>query len=140
MEALFYSLVNRVTLDVTAAPSQQAQQFDLVMLGRIVFNGLTFGSIYALVALGIALIYKTSDVVNFGHGEMAMFATFICFTIFGLLLPPRRQGQQLPDSVDMLVFVVGLIGALIFAALMGGLSSACYCNRSRKPPCSVKSW
>ena len=40
-----------------------------------VLSGLATGSIYALVALALVLIYRSTDVVNFAQGEMAMFVT-----------------------------------------------------------------
>ncbi|MDQ7819322.1 MAG: branched-chain amino acid ABC transporter permease [Armatimonadota bacterium] len=43
--------------------------------------GLAAGSLYALVALGIVLLYRTSRVLNFAHGDLATFATFIAFTL-----------------------------------------------------------
>jgi branched-chain amino acid transport system permease protein len=46
------------------------------LFGEQVISGLATGSIYALVALAIVLIYRSTDVVNFAQGEMAMFVTF----------------------------------------------------------------
>jgi len=51
-----------------------------VILAQQIISGLATGSLYALAALGLVLIFKTSDVVNFAQGEMAMFGTFIMFT------------------------------------------------------------
>ncbi len=122
MSGFLTARVLNFSLEATSAVATQADKgFDLITLGRNVINGLTFGSIYALVALGIVLIYKSSDVVNFGHGEMAMFSTFICFSVFGALLPPRKTNEQLPDSVDMGTFLLGLVATLIFAGVMGFL-------------------
>ncbi len=45
------------------------------LLARQIAGGLAAGSLYGLMALGLVLIYKTSDVVNFGHGDMAAFST-----------------------------------------------------------------
>ncbi|RLL46834.1 branched-chain amino acid ABC transporter permease [Oceanobacillus piezotolerans] len=58
---------------------------------QIIVSGLIFGCVYALVALGLVLIYKTTEVVNFAHGEMAMFSTFISYvllTSYGLSYVP----------------------------------------------------
>ncbi|HWI61069.1 MAG TPA: branched-chain amino acid ABC transporter permease [Symbiobacteriaceae bacterium] len=52
-----------------------------MILAQQVISGLATGSLYALAALGLVLIFKTSDVVNFAQGEMAMFGTFIAFTL-----------------------------------------------------------
>lgn len=51
------------------------------MLGQLIASGLALGSIYALLALSLVLISKSTDVVNFAQGEMAMFGTFICFAL-----------------------------------------------------------
>lgn len=50
------------------------------MLLQQLLSGLATGGLYALAALGLVLIYKTSDIVNFAQGEMAMFSTFIAYT------------------------------------------------------------
>ncbi len=44
-------------------------------------GGISIGACYALVALAMVIIYKTSEVPNFAQGEMAMISTFIAFTI-----------------------------------------------------------
>ncbi len=43
--------------------------------------GLATGGIYALVALAVVIIYRSTDVVNFAQGEMAMFATFAMWSL-----------------------------------------------------------
>jgi len=48
----------------------------------LVVAGLANGSLYALVALGLVLIYKTQDVVNFAHGEVLMIGAFIGYIVF----------------------------------------------------------
>ncbi|MEW8977955.1 MAG: branched-chain amino acid ABC transporter permease [Symbiobacterium sp.] len=52
-----------------------------MILAQQIISGLATGSLYALAALGLVLIFKTTDVVNFAQGEMAMFGTFIMFTL-----------------------------------------------------------
>ncbi len=44
-------------------------------------SGLAVGACYALLALAMVIIYKSSEVLNFAQGEMAMISTFIAFTI-----------------------------------------------------------
>jgi branched-chain amino acid transport system permease protein len=46
-----------------------------------VVAGLASGGIYASLALAIVLIYRTTRVVNFAQGEMAMFTTFVAWTL-----------------------------------------------------------
>ena len=44
-------------------------------------SGLSIGALYALVALGLVLIYRSTRVLNFGHGDVATVGTFIAFTL-----------------------------------------------------------
>lgn len=70
-----------------------------------VLNGLITGSIYALIGSGIALIYGTTRVLNFAHGEMMMLAAYIVLILFtsaGLPLPVAALGAIL------LVMVAGI--------------------------------
>ncbi len=119
MTAFSHLLLTNVNLQVLSVNTQADKGFDMLSLGRNIINGLTFGSIYALVALGIVLIYKSSDVVNFGHGEMAMFSTFICAAVFGALLPGRKGNEPLPSSIPMDTFIFGLLLTLVFAGGLG---------------------
>jgi len=49
--------------------------------GQLFVEGLAIGACYGLFATAVVIIYKTSEVVNFAQGEMAMFSTFIAFHI-----------------------------------------------------------
>jgi branched-chain amino acid transport system permease protein len=48
---------------------------------QLVISGLVLGSIYALVALGTAIIFKSTSVVNFAQGELLMFGAYFCFAM-----------------------------------------------------------
>jgi branched-chain amino acid transport system permease protein len=76
------------------------------MLLQVIFSGLATGSIYALVALGLALIYNTTEHVNFAQGEMSMISAFIGFTFFKLI------GLSLP-----LAFILTLIASAILGII-----------------------
>ena len=56
-----------------------------------VLAGLATGGIYASVALALVMIYQATHLVNFAQGEMAMFATYICWTMINaaLAIGPR---------------------------------------------------
>jgi len=56
------------------------------MLGLFITTGLATGSIYALVALGLALIYRSTRILNFAHGDIATAGTFFVFTLIGMKL------------------------------------------------------
>jgi branched-chain amino acid transport system permease protein len=47
----------------------------------LVINGIIVGSIYSVVALGLVLIYKATEVVNFAQGELLMIGAYICLEI-----------------------------------------------------------
>ncbi|MEK7286817.1 MAG: branched-chain amino acid ABC transporter permease [Nitrospirota bacterium] len=62
---------------------------DAMLLQQLV-NGLTLGSIYALIALGYTMVYGILEMINFAHGEIYMIGSYLCiiflgiFTYFGL--------------------------------------------------------
>lgn len=75
--------------------------------GQLILNGLALGSLYALTAFGIVLIYKTTRVITFAQGETAMFCTFVAFTFLTTL--------QFPFAV---AFLLTLLFAVAFGALI----------------------
>ncbi|MBI4171551.1 MAG: branched-chain amino acid ABC transporter permease, partial [Actinobacteria bacterium] len=50
-------------------------------LGQQVVSGLASGSVYASLALALVIIHRSTGVINFAQGEMAMFATYIAWTL-----------------------------------------------------------
>jgi branched-chain amino acid transport system permease protein len=54
----------------------------------LVATGVTTGALYALIALGIVVVFRATNVVNFAHGEMFMLAGFIAWTTHVLLNLP----------------------------------------------------
>lgn len=61
--------------------------FELTILLPALLNGLTTGAIYALVALGLTLIYGVLHIINFAHGSLlmlAMFGTYFLNTLLGI--------------------------------------------------------
>jgi branched-chain amino acid transport system permease protein len=77
------------------------------MLPQLLVTGLAIGSIYALIGLSLVLINKATDVVNFAQGELAMFSTFLSFTLLTKLGVPLL-------FVFILSFPVGaILGALV---------------------------
>ncbi|MFC1823971.1 branched-chain amino acid ABC transporter permease [Thermodesulfobacteriota bacterium] len=58
------------------------------MLLEQLISGLATGCVYALVALGFVLIYKTTEVLNFAQGELLMIGAFMGFTFISLFKLP----------------------------------------------------
>src|SRR4029078_3782985 len=50
-------------------------------------NGLTAGSVYAVVALGYTMVYRIIQLINFAHGEVVMIGAMVAFTVINLLVP-----------------------------------------------------
>ena len=77
------------------------------MLNFLLTNGIMTGSLYALTALGIVLINKATDVINFAQGEIVMLGAYFGIT-FHLFL-------KLPLHVSLLltVFASALFGIII---------------------------
>ena len=57
----------------------------LSLLPAGIINGLMFGAIYALVALGLTLIYGVLHIINFAHGAMLMLAMYMAYFLFKIL-------------------------------------------------------
>lgn len=77
------------------------------MLLQVTLSGLATGSIYALVALGLALIYNTTEHVNFAQGEMSMVSAFIGFTFF------HSVGFSLPVAFLLTLAVSAVLGIIV---------------------------
>ena len=57
------------------------------MVFQQILNGLTNGSIYALLAIGVTMIYKSLGMLNFAHGDTIMISAFICLTLITVGIP-----------------------------------------------------
>lgn len=76
------------------------------MILQIILSGLATGCIYSLVALGLVLIYNTTEHVNFAQGDMSMFSAFIGFTFFRLLGLPFGLAVVLTIPASALMGIV----------------------------------
>ena len=79
-------------------------------------NGLQVGSLYALVALGITLVYGILQMLNFAHGDVYMVGGFIAAGVAGLFVR-----QQVPIVPALVVIPLMLIAAMLGAGLLGGV-------------------
>jgi branched-chain amino acid transport system permease protein len=51
------------------------------MLGYLLLSGVTTGALYALIALGIVIVFKASGAVNLAHGDLFMVCGFVAYTL-----------------------------------------------------------
>lgn len=77
------------------------------------FNGLSRGSVYALLALGLVIIFRGTGHLNFAQGEMAMVAAFLAW-----YLGPERSGAPAygPELPFWLAVLIAACIAFVFAA------------------------
>ncbi len=71
------------------------------------FNGLTIGSVYSLVALGLTLVYGILHIPNFAHGALYMLGAYVTLTTMLL------WGLHYWLAIAISVLVVGLLGVLM---------------------------
>ena len=88
------------------------------MIEQLLINSLVAGSIYALMALAMSIIYKASEIPNFAQGEMAMICTYITFILL--------NSYGLP-------FMVSLGGTLVFAFMLGFIFEFLFVRRAKEP-------
>ena len=103
-----------------------------------VVSGLATGGIYASLALALVMIYQATDVVNFAQGEMAMFSTYLAWTMLNAGWPYwlaflatlaiafvggvviERVVIRPVESAPILAIVIVTIGLLVILNSMAG--------------------
>ena len=73
---------------------------------QVIVNGLYLGAQYALIALGLTLIFALMNVLNFAHGQMYVLGGFVTYTVYGQLGLP---------------FIVALFASAVTLAIVGAL-------------------
>jgi branched-chain amino acid transport system permease protein len=81
-----------------------ASYFDVSVNLQLIVGGLALGAIYAIVALGFVLVYKSTDVLNLAHGEFLMLGSYFSVTIL---------------VTEQLNFFLGLAIVVVVMALFG---------------------
>ncbi len=60
----------------------------LIFLNHLI-NGISLGSVYAIIALGYTMVYGIAKMLNFAHGDVIMVGAYICFfSVSSFNLPP----------------------------------------------------
>ena len=86
------------------------------MFEQVFFSGLALGSIYGLVALGFAVIFKATDVFNFAQGMFVVCGAYFAVTAMSILQLP------FPWAIVFIVGAAALLGVLIHMVLIQPLS------------------
>ncbi|MCB2187958.1 MAG: branched-chain amino acid ABC transporter permease [Deltaproteobacteria bacterium] len=88
------------------------------MFGQLIASGIAIGATYALMALAMVIIYKTSEVLNFAQGDMAMLSAFVAYTMLEELAYPFWAAFPL---------------ALLFAFCLGAFLEFAFLRRAKEP-------
>ncbi|MFC7410020.1 MULTISPECIES: branched-chain amino acid ABC transporter permease [Hydrogenophaga] len=119
----------------------------LQVFAQLTANGIAVGAIYALVALGIVLIYKATEVLNFAHGDLLVVSAFTAWgliTVMGLpfwlaMLITVAMASLLAYGLDALVIrriagqpqFAGVMLTIALAFMLRGLVSMVFGPESR---------
>jgi len=74
-------------------------------------NGLTTGSLYALIALGYTMVYGVLKMINFAHGEVFMVGSFAGYGVLSAM-----GGDDISGAMVVLAIVAALAGAMLASA------------------------
>lgn len=102
---------------ILAVPGIEDNFFTLTLFLQNVTNAMANGSVYALMALTVVMIYKTTGHLNFAQGEMAMFATFVVYVL------SIEQGLNVWLSIVLVVIGSMVVGAAFERVLIQPLES-----------------
>lgn len=81
-------------------------------LVQVLVSGASIGSIYALIALGIVLLYRTTRILNFAHGDIGVAATFVAYTLI------TSSGLPFRVSFLLALLAAAVIGMVIYLFLV----------------------
>lgn len=79
---------------------------DPAVMSELVFQGLVRGAMYAIMGIGLSLIFGILGVVNFAHGELFMIGTYVMFAVSVYLGLPFLAGIA---AAGVVLFLVGLV-------------------------------
>ena len=85
-----------------------------ILLQQII-NGLTTGSVYAIVALGYTMVYGVIQLINFAHGDVVMIGAMTAFTVIVAIV---GAGTPLPPIA---IVLVGVLAAIPLCMTLGFL-------------------
>src|SRR6266511_4323414 len=89
---------------------------DLII--QAIISGLLMGLIYALVAVGLSLIFGLMEIVNFAHGEFLMLAMYTTFWLWAL------AGMDPLLSLPLVTLMLACAGALVHFGIIRRLLTA----------------
>ena len=88
---------------------------------QVIANGLFSGAEYALIALGLTLIFGLMNVLNFAHGQMFVLGALFTYTIFNHLTETGMLASLSPSTANIVYFLIAMVATLVFLAIVGAL-------------------
>jgi branched-chain amino acid transport system permease protein len=85
---------------------------DAVYLAQLTLNGIALGLLYALIAVGLSLIFGVMEIINFAHGEFLMlgaYAMTFALPVLGLLYWP---------AIAVAILAIMLFGFMVYEVLL----------------------
>ena len=76
------------------------------------FNGVTLGSTYALIAIGYTMVYGIIGMINFAHGEVYMIGSYVSFIVIAALM-------MMGIDTTWLMIAAGFVMAVIISSAYG---------------------
>ncbi len=84
--------------------------FDAQLFIQLTVNGITLGSLYALIALGYSLVYGILKLLNFAHGDVYMVGAFIGYGVLTAFGGPLSLDIALLPLI-VLMFIAAMLGS-----------------------------
>ena len=84
---------------------------NISLLIQFLFSGITTGSVYALIAVSLVIVYKVSQLICFAQGEFFVFGALTMVTL-------TSKGIPMPLAFALAIFIAMVIGALIQQVLI----------------------
>ena len=94
------------------------------MFFQQLFNGITIGATYSLVAVGFSIVYSVLELVNFAHGSFYVLAGYLILTMYSFMVLP---------------YPIALLASLIVTSLFGAAMNKFLLEPIRKKTSSGES-
>ena len=93
---------------------------DASFYAQLLLNGIAIGVIYALIAMGLSLIFGVLEIVNFAHGELYMLGAMLAYFL------TVNAGLDYWTTIALVVAVSLCVGYVLYEALLASLRGASF--------------
>jgi branched-chain amino acid transport system permease protein len=93
---------------------------DASFYAQLLLNGIAIGVIYALIAMGLSLIFGVLEIVNFAHGELYMLGAMLAYFL------TVNAGLGYWSTIGLVVAVALCVGYVLYEALLASMRGASF--------------